>query len=69
MAESNIEAWTISAGAVGKKPGKRSYGGPHSAMSISTSRRHTMLNWQDQPAAGKNRTVWNGVISALVGAE
>lgn len=69
MAEANIKAWTISAGAVGRKPVKRSYGGAHSAMNISTSRRHMILSWQDQPAAGKSRAVWNGVVSALVGAE
>ncbi len=69
MAESQIKAWTISAGAVGKKPVKRSYGGVHAAMSISTSRRHTTVSWHAEPLPGKGRTVWNGVASTLVGAD
>ena len=69
MAVSPIKAWTISAGAVGRKPAKRSYGGAKAAMSISSSHRHTTVTWHDEPAAGKGRTVWNGVLSALVGAD
>jgi hypothetical protein len=69
MAESHIKAWTISAGAVGKKPVKRSFGGAHGAMNISTSRRHTTVSWRDEPLADKGRSVWNGVVSTLVGAE
>jgi hypothetical protein len=69
MAESLIKAWTISAGAVGKKPVKRSYGGVNAAMHISTSRRHTTVSWHAEPLVGKGRTVWNGVLSTLVGAD
>lgn len=69
MAVSQTKAWTISAGAVGKKPAKRSYGGAHAAMTISTCRRHTTVSWHNEPFAGKGRTVWNGVVSTLVGAE
>ncbi len=69
MALSQIRAWTISSGAVGKKPVKRSYGGVNTAMSISTSRRHMTLSWHGQDGGGKGRAVWNGVVSALVGAE
>ncbi len=69
MAESQIKAWTISAGAVGRKPVKRSFGGMNAAMNISTSRRHTTVSWHDEPLAGKGRTVWNGVVSTLVGAD
>lgn len=69
MAESQTKAWTISAGAVGKKPVKRSYGGAYAAMNISTSRRHTTVSWHEELVPGKARTVWNGVVSTLVGAE
>lgn len=69
MAETGIKAWTISAGAVGKKPAKRSFGGANAAMTICTGRRHTTVSWHDEPLVGKGRTVWNGVVSALVGAE
>ncbi|MYN05630.1 hypothetical protein GTP41_26405 [Pseudoduganella sp. DS3] len=69
MAVSQTRAWTISAGAVGKKPVKRSYGGVNAAMNISSSRRHTTVSWHSEPVAGKGRTVWNGVVSVLVGAE
>ncbi|XLZ69087.1 hypothetical protein ABT364_21445 [Massilia sp. SR12] len=69
MAVSQTRAWTISAGAVGKKPMKRSYGGVNAAMNISSSRRHTTVSWHNEPDAGKGRMVWNGVVSALVGAE
>jgi len=69
MAESMSKAWTISAGAVGRKPAKRSFGGASAAMNISSSRRHTTISWHDEVAAGRARQVWNGVVSALVGAE
>lgn len=69
MAESRIKAWTISAGAVGKKTAQRSFGGERASMNISSSRRHTTISWQVEPLAGKGRTVWNGVLSALVGAD
>ncbi len=69
MAESQIKAWTISAGAVGKKPVKRSYGSANAAMNISTSSRHLTVSWHDEPVAGKSRTVWTGVLSTLVGAD
>ncbi|WP_028103043.1 hypothetical protein [Pseudoduganella violaceinigra] len=69
MAEPQIKAWTISAGAVGKKIVKRSYGGVHAAMNISTSRRHTTVSWHAEPLSGKGRTVWHGVVSTLVGAD
>jgi hypothetical protein len=69
MAETRIKAWTISAGAVGKKPMKRSFGGVHAAMNISTTCRHTTVSWHEEPCIGKSRTVWNGVVSTLVGAD
>lgn len=68
MAESRIKAWTITAGAIGRKTAKRSYGA-HAAMNISTTRRHVTVSWHEEPAAGKCRTVWNGVVSTLVGAD
>lgn len=51
-------AKTITVGAVGTKPAKRSYG-----------TRAAMVSWHQEPAAGKGRTVWNGVVATLVGAD
>jgi len=68
MAELRMKAWTISAGAVGSKPAKRSFGGAHAAMNITTSRRHTIVSWHDEPQAGRGRQVWSGVVSTLVDA-
>jgi hypothetical protein len=38
-------------------------------MNISTSRRHTTVSWHAEPLAGNSRTVWNGVVATLVGAD
>jgi len=69
MADTRIKSWTISAGAVGKKAVRRSFGNASPAMRITASQRLTMISWNDGGCANNGRLVWGSVLSTLVNAE
>lgn len=69
MAEIQMKSWTISAGAVGKKPVRRSFGSASPAMRIKANQQLTTVTWSDDAGQGAGRQVWGGVLSTLVNAE